>query len=361
MSEQVQEQQPAQQNGASGPESRENLLEAWQRAQKTADASGSEPDPWDAPTERPEADGSAASDAEQSEADKPKPEPKKKAEAKPEPKAEDAEDKNEGKVSVAERAKWREKKRAEKAALETERSKLSQMQAAAEQYYQPLEKARQLVESGDYDAALRAMGLDGGLSEANKKHLQKQKGEDPRVERLQREQEELRRQLREREEREEHARLSRAQAQHRQQWLADQSAALEDHAEFGAVAKNEWYLEGIYAVQDQHWDGEETVSASVAAEEYRESLRSDPRAQQVYEALSWAFGDRGTENPEDRKSAVRSSIKTSARPGGKAPPRIVSQRSAAEASAPDRIKPDDPQFDIKLRNKFAALLEQASD
>lgn len=351
MSEQAQEQAPT--NGTPPPapvENRESFTEAWKRAERIAEARerGEDPlpeEPAEAAPETPEAEAKPDNKPEPTKADKP----------------EDGEgDENEGKVSVAERRKFRQQKREAFEKVAAERARLAQEREAAERYYAPLLEAQQLFEAGDIDGAMKkAFGLD--ISEANKRVLKREANKDPRVDKLEREAAELRRQVQAREEAERRAYEQRVSAQKRQEWLADQSAELEQHEDLAPFAKNEWLLDGIYHVQEEHWDGHETLSAAEAAAEYLERLRNDAQARQAFEALSRVFGNQGAAIPEGAKApAVRGSKASPARPGGKAPPKSFSQRSAAEASAPDRIAPDDPQRDIKLRNKFAAMLEQSS-
>jgi hypothetical protein len=249
----------------------------------------------------------------------------------------------------AEKRKWREKRTAEEVDL---RHKLQ----AAEEFYQPMLKAKEALEAGDYDAALVAMGLAGGISEANQKIIERESGKDPRVESLKKELEAERRVRQEREAREAELHQRAAQERAEREALTEISGELGAHPHLAPLGGNEWFARGVLKVQQEHWDGYETLSVADAAIEHIQLLRNDPRAKMAYEALQLAFGGRSRGKDPERPSEpgpVDRSDEAAVRLGK--PPKTLSKRKAAEAGAPPG-----PLSEEQWMRKYSTMLKQAT-
>lgn len=254
----------------------------------------------------------------------------------------------------AEKRKWHEKQEARERDFE---HKLN----AAERYFEPLSAARKMVEQGDYDGALRHLGLEGGLSEATRLHLERESGKDPKVRDLEKQVEQMRReqQDRMRQEQEYHAKMEQERA--KRESIRSISSRLNGHPTFGRLADNEWLLQGVFQVMQDNYDGIDTLSAEDAMAEKIHLLRSDPRAKQVYEALH--FGVFGSRDPkpepesDDSDLEVDRSDPPSARPAVKRLPKTLSKREAAEALAPS----NKPLTAEEWMKRHTARMKQASD
>lgn len=279
-----------------------------------------------------------------------------------------------GAVLPPERAKFRAEKRAFHEKQKAEREDMQAKLAAAERYYAPMLKALKLIEVNDFDAALKELGVKGGLDEATERHLKLEANKDPRLEALEEWKRKAEAELAERREKEAAQERHAAQERARREHITALSSSLKEHQEFGSLAENDWYLNGVMAVQERYWDGVETLSPEDAAAEYRRELQADAEAKQVFEALRWAFGEGGrpTQKAESPKTGGVPSAKessesqspkdagagrgsdTPARQGGKPPPKTLSKRKVAEASPPGRTLSEQ-----EWSNKYVALLKQS--
>ncbi len=335
-----------------------------------------------APDKAEKLDNKAALKAEEDDAEVPEPKAKVAKSEAPEPEEPEAEGDEEPEYSAAqlealakklgyridgaaittdERIGFRAEKRRFREKMDAERAELQKQLHAAENYYQPALKAKQAAEAGDYDAALQALGVKGGLGEANEKYIERQSGKDPRVSTLEQKlaEAEAREQARQQAELEQRQRFEQERAQ--REAVSEISTALSAHPHLSSLSGNEWFAQGVLKVQQEHWDGYETLSVEDAALENIQLLKRDPRAKMAYEALKLAFGSsrsvREAEIPEEsaEEPLARRSDDTSVRPGSHAPPKTLPKRKAAEASAPHG-----PLTEDEWMKRNAARLRAAS-
>jgi hypothetical protein len=261
-------------------------------------------------------------------------------------------------VTTEERVGFRAEKRKWRTRIEAEQADLQDKLHKAENFYAPMLAARKALEADDIDAALEALGMQGGLSEANKRMIERASGQDPRVTQLEK-------QLHA--EREERLRAQRA-AQEQEQTVAQQRAEanalqeigseLESHPRFGPLAANEALQRGILKIQQEHWDGDSTLTAEDAAAEYIQLMRSDKRAKLVYEVTRLAFGGRDADEEPETKQAKRAasvdqSNESSARPG-KAPKTLPKRRAAEASSRSEELD------EVTWRRRAAARMAQST-
>lgn len=250
-----------------------------------------------------------------------------------------------GAVTVEERAGFRAEKRKWRERRDAEEADFNNRIASANKRFNPFLAAERAVNEGDFDAALVALGLKGGLTEANEKFIEQASGKDPRVSKLE---QELARERAERVERERQAQeAQRASEQERadRDALAEIGSELAEHNVYGPLAKNEWFLQGVLKVIKDNWDGYETLTSEQAAAEHLQLLRKNVRAKMAYDAMRLVFEassprDRGAKTREpssDDDEDVDRSNETSARPGKK-PTKSLPRRKAAEAGARREFK-----------------------
>lgn len=251
----------------------------------------------------------------------------------------------------AEKRKWHEGQRAREA-------QFTEQVRAAWSVIEPLAKAKEAAESGDIDAALKAL-LGKDFAELSEGYVEQLR--DP----TQREVRELKKKLQAREEseakaREEHesARRAAAQEAERQRYLSDLATSLaksEDETIARATRNGrvgQHFSTLVLLEQEAAFDGHDTISAEDAAAIARDKLRAD------YEALQEIFGDRDASIPESHaegSAGVGRGNDTPAKAGGKKPPTTLPKRRAAEASAPGR-----QLSESEWTKKWSAQLRQAA-
>lgn len=251
----------------------------------------------------------------------------------------------------AEKRKWHDGQRAREA-------QFAEQVRAAWSVVEPLAKAKEAAESGDIDAALKAL-LGKDFAELSEGYVEQLR--DP----TQREVRELKKKLQAREEseakaREDHesARRAAAQEAERQRYLSDLAAGLaksEDETIARATRNGrvgQHFSTLVLLEQEAAFDGHDTISAEDAAAIARDKLRAD------YEALQEIFGDRDASIPESHaegSAGVGRGNDTPAKAGGKKPPTTLPKRRAAETSAPGR-----QLSESEWTKKWSAQLRQAA-
>lgn len=307
----------------------DDLRAQWARAEAIADAREAESgaadettgDPESEPTPNPahgEGSGSASS-AESEESG-------------------EADDKAEGTVTVAERAKWREDKRKQRAAIAAERERaMAEIRAAADEVrsqYGGIVTAKKALEDGDFDGFAQALGYDDWrkLNSETLKRFQ-----SPEYQRVQN----LERQLKERTEREareraeaQRASQQRAEQEQREQYIGslEGELAATGDAALTELGKDPAFRRAVFDVQQREWDGSETVSVEEAARQALQSARS------AYDRLHKIFGGQAALQPEGASAPAPRSGSASVQPGARRrASRSVTHAQAAEASPPGKV------------------------
>lgn len=191
-----------------------------------------------------------------------------------------------------------------------------------------LSKALELYERGDIDDAVRSVfGVD--LEALNSVEIEKAKGRDPSVRKLERELKELREQTAKREreaaERAEAERLTATREQNKRAYTERLSGALAKSEEFAPYASAPGFVEEIIRIQEAEWDEDEgtTIGADVAARSVLARMREQ------YETLSKLFGSQVSAKSE------------SPIPAGKKPaPKITGKDAKTVASGPQQWRDD---------------------
>lgn len=267
-----------------------------------------------------------------------------KAPAKAAPKP-DEEDRNEGVVSVAERAKWRAEKRAWREQRAAEQAQLEAAKTAAEQSTKKWRDAEEAWKRGDPEGAVQT-AFGKSFADFAKDVMSKAQGKDPR---LVRELEELKAKTAEREARE-------AEAQKKAQLVA---AQVQQERAAAAYVQNQVIpemkqLEGAEhladvpvfvqaVVQEQRAaydpDTRETISISEAVEAAKAKFLP------VYQTLQRVFGDQPASEAEGAPAlANRSGVATARKPAKKRAAHISNTRATSasrDAGPPDPVKDPD--------------------
>jgi hypothetical protein len=303
-----------------------------ERAQKLAEAAEAEgkiaPHHLDG---APESDGEEEAPPEGEEQPAPKPAAKKpEAKAKKEETEDEPEDKNAGKVTPDERVNFRKEKAKWREQRDQKDAEFRKLVKEADTKYARLTEVEALFAAGDVVSAVEKLS-GKKWNDVQKEAINRVKGVDPRVDKLERELQ-AEREAREkaeadRAEREEQEAVSRE----RTRWMAGLREELSDgEDEVSALATHEklGFLDDVFEAQKREFDPDtgETISAREAAEQVISNWRS------LWEDLSAVFGDRPASKAEgSRNGAAHRKGSTSAKPGGK-PPTTLAQRKAAEAS-----------------------------
>lgn len=206
----------------------------------------------------------------------------------------------EARVEPAERAKWREEKRQEKAALQARIAEFERVQGEFGERRARHDKALSAWESGDPDGALREL-FGAGLEEANKRFVEGMKGRDPELERekawlkAEREKIETERKAADK------ARAEQTRLEQRTAYVRDVGRFLSEQSDptIKAFASDPRMLEQIVAVQERTYDPEDgSVMSPVEAAQVVAS-----EARRAYEALHKVFGVPATSTPESAPKA----------------------------------------------------------
>jgi hypothetical protein len=298
---------------------------AWAQAEKVVEAM-EKGDP--IPEPEPETDETEAEPEQDSEPDE-------KAAAK---KKDEEDDKNEGKVTPAERAgfraekrKWKARQAEERQAIQTEREKL-------EQEFADWREAKRLRDAGDTEAALEKWG-GAEAAKIIQEVMMKAKGRDPRVER---ELAEAKRFREEQEQKAKEAELQQAKAQRQRQQAAWAQANIVDplkaSEETASIAEEPFLVNTVFAVMSEAYDPDtdSTIELEEALELAKERLAPDlKRAAALYQSL---YGDQAPASPETGSTVASRPGRVAAKKGSRA--RTVPTSRATSASAKDN--PPDP-------------------
>lgn len=321
-------------SGAVQAESVESLEQLWKRAESMADAEGD--------------DDEGASDEPSKPAPKPAAKPAK-AKVETEDDATEAEDGADGAVTPGERVKWRERKRKEREQLARERadfeSRANEVIQQVRERGQVIETFARALESGDWDAAAKAVGRES-WNALNKEVIERHQNPAYKrvleLERRDREREEnARRQNEEREVRERQAK----QQQARDQYLSELGKTLTEHDDerVSALAQEDpdfvRYLFSLHVAQ-----------ARRAGEVDEQGALDDALAyvEKKYQTLHKIFGGQAASQPElparDGQAPAKSARKR---------PTTVSRSKAVDAGPPREMT------DAEWRAHFSRELAKA--
>lgn len=240
------------------------------------------------------------------------------------------------------------KVKASEQAAQAEWQKVNQAATQLQQMYRPLAEAAKLRDEGDWAAAARAFfGVEP--PEVTKKILRAEAARDPKVERLEAELRQFRaQQAKDQEQREQMA----AQTQRQQKQAEYKAAIAADVAELSdarmvRVAKKPAFIEKVFEIESNHYNGQEvTISREEAAELafdelYGDVLDSDAGAD------SSAVRDRGaktTRLPARAATPVRQAAKATT---------TLRQSEAAEAAPEDDDMTPDQIYDFYVKKATA--------
>jgi hypothetical protein len=327
----------------------EDLLAEWKEIETRLDA-GETPEQVAAKPEEPVTETAAEEPAAEPEPSKPEPVAADDREAKRKQLSELAESLglhvSEARVEPAERIKWRQEKAAEKAALKADRERFEAERQAHAGLAGKAEQASKLLDDGEADEALRLL-FGKGLEDLNRIEVDKIRGRDPRVTKLEKE-------LRAKEERLVKAEQERAEKEARETrtkqrsvYVGSLSKALSGVDEFKAFAAIPDFAERIVAIQEQAYDPDDdtTIPADVAARAVMSELRNQ------YAILSKAFGSPVTSEPESPVQEGSNPAKRSVKQ------RTVPQTKVSRAAGPGRTLTDQEWHEIAMKEMKAALTD----
>lgn len=273
-------------------------------------------------------------------------------------KPEDAKDKKgvEGKPTSKERAKFREDRRKWHEKIKAREAEIEKLHAELSGEYSAFKEATKALSAGDFETACKkAFGISA--AEFNKRMAQMAAGRDPEVERMKAKLETIEAEKRAAEEQALTAKQQREYEAAKAEWARGVSAELGDVEDFAHLSSEDWFVAAVIKVQEDHWDGEETLSSAEAAEQAREQFRD------AYANLKKLFvgrtdvnqaevDGRDIENPEvaDRGSRTPRATKK-----GRKPMTSLSQREAAEVSSRSV-----PLTDDEWRRKWSSQLSKSA-
>lgn len=189
-----------------------------------------------------------------------------------------------GKVTIRERAAFREERRkaksaieemsrAERAALESERASTAKERAEHAEKLKRVEAIDRAIEIGDYQELARLAGkkdwddlqkdVIAKLADPNYKELQELKRKESEREAKEHQQaEKAEQQAKERETAAQEA--ARREGQHRYKQYLAQTLQQSKHPLVSSLADDPTFVEAIFRIQEEHWDGESTVTPEQA-------------------------------------------------------------------------------------------------
>lgn len=270
----------------------------------------------------------------------------------------EAKDRNEGAVAPQERVKFREAKRRWYEQAKAKEGELAKREAEIAAKSDRVSKVEAAIERGDDEEAIQLLfGTD--MNGFQKRIVDRIRGRDPRVDKLDREL---------REEREARAKLETQQREEaeakriereRVEWcvgLRDELAKHEDPvvsqlAPFGEFV-NGLHLPGVFDVQAKSYDGVDYLTAEEAAEQVLPQWRA------LYETLGKVFGARDASIPDAPQGAANRNGSASAKPPAKrAGSKAIAQGKATEASPTNGKGVDD----ATLIQRFAQRIAESHD
>lgn len=261
---------------------------------------------------------------------------------------EDPKDKKgvEGKPTPKERAQFRAEKRRWHEKIKAREAELEKLHGSVKSEYESFQEASKALSAGDFETACKkAFGISA--AEFNKRMAQMAAGRDPEVERMKAKLEAIEAEKRAAEEQALTAKQQREYEAAKAEWARGVSAELGDVEDFAHLSSEDWFVAAVIKVQEDHWDGEETLSSAEAAVQAREQFRD------AYANLEKLFGGRAAvqqpENSVDRDDAKPSRGK------GRKPMTSLSQREAAEVSSRSV-----PLTDDEWRRKWSSQLSKSA-
>jgi hypothetical protein len=271
-----------------------------------------------------------------------------------------------GRVEVRERAQFREEQRSKRQAFEAERARFDQEVSThrqqLQQQAQAVIAAKRALDSGDFDAFAQAMG-EKDWNAINSRVINQ--FADPNYRRmLELEQRDRLREAEVQRQREESARVQTEQqrAQERQAYMSNLSTEMGDSDDplVAAFADDPAFVRAVFRLQEQHYDGVETISVADAVN-FRpkggRSLREEMRA--VYTRLVKAgldpeeTSDQAALKPEPAKAGGRRDAPKPVRKNGST---SISRKDASDAAPNARTMSDAEFF-----RYGSALLKNADD
>ena len=349
---------PTQITPPAAPPVEASVSEQWERAKVAADAreaaAGKAQPPKHAPAPPPPPTTAPSPAAAENEGTA---ETEGEAEAEAEAKAE-AKDRNEGAVAPQERVKFREAKRRWYEQANAKEDELAKREAEIAAKSDRVSKVEAAIERGDDEEAIQLLfGTD--MNGFQKRIVDRIRGRDPRVDKLDRELREEReaRSKLEAQQREE-AEAKRVERE-RVEWcvgLRDELSKHEDPtvaqlAPFGEFV-NGLHLPGVFDVQSKSYDGVDYITAEEAAEKVMPQWRA------LYETLGKIFGERDASIPDAPSGAANRNGSASAKPPAKkAGSKAIAQGKATEASPTNGKGVDDST----LIQRFAQRIAESHD
>lgn len=244
-------------------------------------------------------------------------------------------------VSPSERVKWREQKRQEREKLnawvEERRAEVAQFESDAQRKFEKYLKAEEALKKGDWDGYAQALHGQNWNDFQKDRLREAQSPEARRIAELEKRERDREAEYQKRLETESREAEQRQQLDERRRYLEGLSSDLESSEDETVAhgAKDAGFIQAVFEEQQKYWDGSETIPTEEAAQAVVERIRADPkqierlRGQMLF--LQAILGDQAASQPE---TAPRSG-KASAKPGGKRPPKTVSQQQALEVSSQD--------------------------
>lgn len=270
-------------------------------------------------------------------------------------------------VEVAERVALREEKRRFRESAAREQSEIrarlaKEMQDSADARGKA-EAFTKALDGGDFDGMARAAGFKDWREMLNEQTKRMASPEYRRVQELERREQERERAAKEADERRIAAEQQQQQARSIQEYKAAMADELKTHeGMLGRMAADPDIVDLLYQVRAEHYraTGDELELAELAEQPARvlggksalDLLRSK------WEALNEIFGDHPADLDEADSSAARRGGQPS-RSRERKPPKVVSQRNAAEASAQPTFD-DTPEGQKAYKAYFTQLLNQST-
>jgi hypothetical protein len=279
-----------------------------------------------------------------------------------------------GRVTTAERHKFREEKRQETAVIERRAQEVEQRtkgyQAQLQEYMAEIDAKQtrssafdKAVEAGDFDGAAAAMGrkdwqslqqemLDRVSDPTYKQMVELQNWKEQQEKQEQERQQQWKRQ--QEEQREQQAQQEQRQVETTYKGQLSQMMAASKDPIVAAMHDDPVFIESIFQYQRKHFDPETATAPSPEALIRRDEGGVRTAIEKLYTRLGKALGAPSTppareaaeESPEATKTAALSA------PAPKAPPKQPSAKGSVGPSVAAKIDPNSPEWFAKWDEQF---------
>lgn len=234
-------------------------------------------------------------------------------------------------VTVADRAKFRAERREMRAKIQAERDRYqAELQQTAEKLEEQVRVAARIqeaLERNDLDGIAQAIGRESWNHLSEEALKQQLSPEHRELLKLKRERAEQERRAAEQQRQQKAQQAAQEEARAREAYQKKISKDVAAIKAYKAFAGDPLFVAGIVRHQEEHWDGEETISLEEAAELALKDARL------IYDKLHEQFGGQAALQPEKQPAG---GAKSTEKPGGKRPPKTVSQSEVADASRTDK-------------------------